>query len=67
MVTRTIAGVQLEFESPCLFRPSGLPVEIRFMGDHWRLSLLWRDKFTSGEYPTREAAIAVVANGIGAA
>jgi hypothetical protein len=66
MLTRAINGVAFEFESPCLFRPLGLPVEIRFMGGHWRVTLLWHDQFTSGDYPTREAAIAVVTNGIGA-
>jgi len=66
MITRTINGVQFEFESPCIFRPSGLPVEIQYTGDQWRVSLLWRDRLSSADYPTREAAIAVIVNGIGA-
>lgn len=64
MLTRTISGVAFEFESPCLFRPIGLPVEIQYMGDHWRVELLWRDQRTAATYPTREAAIAVITAGI---
>lgn len=63
--TRVIQGVAFEFESPSHFRPTGLPVEIRFTEHGWRLDMLWRDVFTSAEYPTREAAIAVIAQALG--
>jgi hypothetical protein len=64
MVTKQINGVTFEFESPSLFRPQGLPVEIRYVDDSWRVNMLWKDRFTSGEYPTREAAIAVISEAL---
>ena len=66
MITRTIQGVTFEFDSPSVFRPLGLPVEIRYEQGAWVIELLWHHKVTRGEYPTRDAAINVISRGLSA-
>ena len=64
MITRTIQGVTFEFDTPSVFRPLGLPVEIRYEDGAWTVELLWKHEKVRGQYPTREAAIAIIARGL---
>ena len=61
MITRTIQGIAFEFDTPSVFRPKGLPVEISYTeSGRWSIELLWKDQISRGEYPSRDAAIAVI-------
>jgi len=64
MITRTIQGITFEFDTPSVFRPKGLLVVITYEGGRWSIEMLWHDKITRGEYPTREDAINVISRGL---
>jgi hypothetical protein len=62
MIVRKYSGLLFEVETPSIWYLVGAPVMLAYTGRDWAVSLTDRDgRFREGFYPTRDAALSMVA------